>query len=72
MSLDTKESVLVHIQSNAREINFYEEIPKEFQSDPEVLGLAIYQGMIEPTEKIRDNRDIWVYVRNWREIRIIR
>ncbi len=62
MSLDTKEAVLSYIQSNAREINFYEEIPKEFQSDPEVLGLAIHHGMIEPTDKIRDNRDIWVYI----------
>ena len=53
MSLDTKKAVLSYIQSNAREIDFYQEIPKEFQSDVEVLGLAIHHGMIEPTKKIK-------------------
>ena len=62
MSLNSKEAIIEAIQNNAKEIDFYAEVPKEFQINPEILGLAVYKRMIPITDDMRDNQAMWEQV----------
>jgi hypothetical protein len=62
MSLNTKAEIISYIKTNAKEIDFYKEIPEKFQTDTEILGLAVLKNMISLTDTLRDNVEMWKYV----------
>ena len=46
----TKEQLLQKMEKRSREVDFSSDIPKELKEDPNILAMAIYKGLINPSE----------------------